>query len=191
MLNREQRATVASPRSAFRSNQRVASPPRTLESLFHTFPCSAVHSVRPASRTALERVLSFAIDFLLLCFQNLTNPFSRNSRVFTSIQNPRCGGQFGSLVHESQVTSRGSRIHKSRLFICLPPLFLFFYALSRILCLCFQSLARSFAKYRGWYPGKLIPRCLRRSSLALFRQPTSDRTLFCAIPPLVISSKPA
>jgi hypothetical protein len=32
---------------------------------------------------------SFALDFLTLCFHNLTNPFSRNPFQCTSIQNPR------------------------------------------------------------------------------------------------------
>jgi hypothetical protein len=38
---------------------------------------------------ASKGALSLFIDFLILCFQNLTNPFSRNPFPFTPIQNPR------------------------------------------------------------------------------------------------------
>jgi hypothetical protein len=42
--------------------------------------------------TASKGALSPPIDFLTLCFHSLTNPFSRNSFPFKSIQNPGVWG---------------------------------------------------------------------------------------------------
>ena len=58
--------------------------------------------------------LSFAIDFVSLCFQDLTNPFSRNPFPFTSIQNPR--GVWGVFLSGcSRVTGHGSQSPSSSL----------------------------------------------------------------------------
>jgi hypothetical protein len=46
--------------------------------------------LRASPKTLHPYVSTHFIDFLLLCFYRLTNPFSRNSRVFTSIQIGEC-----------------------------------------------------------------------------------------------------
>ena len=56
-------------------------------------------------------MIRFAFDFDRLCFHNLTNPFSRNPFIFTSIQNPRGVAPSTPPFHRSPVTN-----HKSLLF---------------------------------------------------------------------------
>jgi hypothetical protein len=77
-----------------------ASPPlriSNIQTLFSRAVCKAVTTPVPRRNPfSVPSVASPAptgsgwqIQFLFaLCFHNLTNPFSRNSRVFTSIQNP-------------------------------------------------------------------------------------------------------
>jgi hypothetical protein len=85
------------------------------------------------------------VDLLVLCFHNLTNPFSRNSRVFTSIQNPQVFGSFPVALS----TSRRSRI-TSCAFSSACALFFSLAALFQGLDLCFQSFAHSCAKGGGY-----------------------------------------
>jgi len=50
--------------------------------------CASLPNLSRAARGVSKGALSSLIDFLTLCFHNLTNPFSRNSFRCTSIQNP-------------------------------------------------------------------------------------------------------
>jgi len=80
-----------------------------------------------------------------LCFHILTNPFSRNSLVFTTIRIAQGCGVFLFLdVHESQVTQpQVTHFHGiAASFASLGPLF-------RNLSLYFQQLAASFCKTPG------------------------------------------
>jgi hypothetical protein len=91
-----------------------------------------------------------------LCFHILTNPFSRNSFTFTSIQTPGGVGRFSPLYLATRLP-RSSRGHSP---LATSPLLSSTCRLLRSLCplfrtpvLCFQSLAASFCKIPGWgYP---------------------------------------
>jgi len=87
-------------------------------------------------RVLSASALSPFFDFLSLCFQNLTNPFSHNHFLFTSMQNPRGVGvhpprprfarssarQFGLVQVPSyrQQTARKTRATPRRTQPCLP-----------------------------------------------------------------------
>jgi hypothetical protein len=89
---------------------------------------------------------SSAIDKDLLCLQELTNPFSRNSLVFTSIQNPGGAGAFlsgCSREHGSRVTSHVLSFACSLFAVSLR----FFFALVPFV---FKSLQPLFQKHPGW-----------------------------------------
>jgi hypothetical protein len=80
--------------SLFLQNAGVGVPPQIplLESAtYRLSACKAVNSPVPRRNPfSVSSVPLWQIQFLFaLCFHNLTNPFSRNSRVFTSIQIPR------------------------------------------------------------------------------------------------------
>src|ERR1700737_3676147 len=84
---------------------------------------------------ATVRFLSLLPAEASLCFHNLTNPFSRNPFIFTSIQNPRgCGGYSVRLF-----TSRRSRGTSHALSMACRLLFSL-GSLFRIPFLCFQQL---------------------------------------------------
>jgi hypothetical protein len=66
--------------------------PRFWNQQHPAFPCTQLQRAIAAPVSCFVpsfvfRISSFVSRFAL-CFHNLTNPFSRNSRVFTSIQNP-------------------------------------------------------------------------------------------------------
>ena len=93
--------------------------------------------------------LPVAVDLLVLCFQKLTNPFFRNSRVFTSIQNPRAWRHFSSAVHEV-VTHRRPRT-TSHAFSSACRLFCSVYAiLPHSRPFVFNRLEPLFTKHPGW-----------------------------------------
>jgi hypothetical protein len=81
---------------------------RQIETLFAKHPGCGVPSTGSSWASAL--LLSI---FIALCFHNLTKPFSRNSHVFTSIQNPR-----GVTLYP--VAKFMGHIPESEIFLCAP-----------------------------------------------------------------------
>jgi hypothetical protein len=85
---------------------------------------------------------SYPIDLQLLVHHQLTNPSSSNSFLFSSIQNARVS----PILQQDSPARRVPAKHNSNLFTLLQPL-----SRSRTApVLCFQQLARSFAKTPGW-----------------------------------------
>jgi hypothetical protein len=93
----------------------------------------------------LTNPFSSAIDKDLLYLQELTNPFFRNSPVFTFIQNP--GGVEVFLSGWSRVTGHESQVTS---FHLLAASLASLCALSCTRFLYFQQLAASFRKTPGW-----------------------------------------
>src|SRR5216684_4084419 len=107
--------------------------------------------VCPAARTSnLELQTS---NPLPLCFHTLTNPFSRNSFRFTSIQIPRGGGTllpFSPLVYPERVFAKG---HLPLPF-CFHPLtdsLSLFALFFRLPFFIFNSLRTLLPKHPGWW----------------------------------------
>jgi hypothetical protein len=128
---------------------REISKSRTLNAVSLSWSASRFLRVHRPSSPPRPAAFSSTIDLLLLCFQNPTNPASRNSRVFTSIQNPRGGRCFASVVQDSQATITGYESQVTS-FHLLADSFSLFAPVFRNRPLCFQSFARSFAKSPGW-----------------------------------------
>jgi hypothetical protein len=174
ILNREHRAKLASPGTPSIPANEAASRSRNLQGSNLQRSLSLMVSLAISASSSAPRPAAFSstIDLLLLCFQNLTNPSSHNSRVFTSIQNPRSVGPFGMVAHDSHLTTHRARI-TNRAFSSACTLFVSLCALFCLRSLCFQSFARSFAKYPGvGYVGQPFLAVLRRSSPRSF--PTTD-----------------
>src|ERR1700738_4227021 len=89
---------------------------------------------------------------LPLCFHILTNPFSRNSFTFTSIQNPGGVGGFSALYlatrHSFTPIFAGPLATSPLLSSTCPP-FRSLFPPFRPPVLCFQSFADSFCKTPG------------------------------------------
>src|SRR5229473_365220 len=84
-----------------------------------------------------------------LCFHTLTNQFSCNPFLFTSIQNPRgCGAKKPKLSTAFSV--RSVPLWQIHLFQELAASLSSLCTLFRTRFLCFQSLAASFSKTPGW-----------------------------------------
>ncbi len=85
-------------------------------------------------------------QILALCFHNLTNPFSRNLFIFTSIQNPGgCGGA-PSISAPCPLCLCG----KSHVLSSLPPLCRLFALFSAPPSFVFNRLRPLFPKHPGW-----------------------------------------
>ena len=119
------------------------------------------------------------IDFYRLCFHTFTNPFSRNSSLFTSIQIPRgCGGLLPT--QRRRMTARESQATRFQL-LAAPLTSL--CALLPTPILCFQQVAASSCKTPGGgtcsHPRVPLPRtlCALRVILASFFS-TARPTLF-------------
>ena len=126
-----------------------------------------------------------------LCFHILTNPFSRNSFTFTSIQTPGGVGGF-SVLYLATRLPRSSRGHSP---LAISPLLSSTCRLLRSLCplfrtpvLCFQSLAASFCKTPGVGVSRMLLRDTRGGVLRSGISATSGRRAQ-GFPPLCLSGK--
>ena len=95
------------------------------------------------------------IDFYPEYFHQLTNPSSRNSFLFSSIQNPRGVGvsplDFSSETFKTSRLSRHSR--RSLVFACISKLFV---AQKKLKSFAISKIQTLSAKHRGWgYPATL------------------------------------
>jgi hypothetical protein len=98
-----------------------------------------------AQRTLRLRVIVWH-RFLIPLFSGSYKSLFPQPLSFHIYTKPRgCGGYFCPAVHESQVTG-----HKSRPFICLPPLCSLVALFSALVPFVFNSLQPLFPKCRGW-----------------------------------------
>ena len=110
--------------------------------------------------------LSIRIDFYFMYSQALTNPFSTNPFLSTSIQNPR--GVHAPRPLRSELSALGVADFCNGFVISsLPPLVLSLLSFS-FSCRLFSIVCRLFPKTRGWgYPAKTVGQAflavLRRS----------------------------
>lgn len=147
IFSREHRATVGLPSGRLRVHISPLSLHQSLD--------SQISIIKP-QLLSLRRLcvlcvsaLSVAVDLLVLCFQKVTNPSFRNSRVFTSIQNPR-EWRHSVRLFASPTSPTAGRERQVTPFHLLAASFALFTPFSALASFCFQSFAASFQKSPGW-----------------------------------------
>jgi hypothetical protein len=100
------------------------------------------------------------IDFHVFCFQTFTNPFFRNSPVFTSIQNPRGWRALPFVFPQITVPRHKSRTSNPRPFINLRALLSLFCPLATSPSFVFNSLHALFQNTGvGWVSAGFLGGC--------------------------------